>query len=148
MELKDFVEGTITQVIEGVSAAQKACEKGDATVAPGPGGGHFALTAPSIVASKIPTLSSGHPLTMLDFDVALTVTEGSATKGGAGIAIGVLALGTQGQSSMQNSSVSRIKFAVPIVLPTQEIDRANPADKSPKIARGSRSALRGGLDGF
>ena len=54
------------------------------------------------------------------FDVAVTATEGTGTKGGIGVVAGVFALGSQEQSSAEVSAVSRLKFAVPIALPYGE----------------------------
>ena len=56
----------------------------------------------------------------VDFDVALTVTEGTGTKGGIGIVAGAFALGSTGQSTAQNSSVSRVQFSVPIAFPLNQ----------------------------
>ena len=57
------------------------------------------------------------PIETIEFDVAVTVTEGTQTKGGIGVFMGAVGLGSQGQSSNQNASVTRIKFSVPLVLP-------------------------------
>jgi hypothetical protein len=54
----------------------------------------------------------------LEFDVAVTAQEGTATKGGIGVFAGAIGLGSQGQSTAANQTVSRIKFAVPVLLPT------------------------------
>ncbi len=55
---------------------------------------------------------------VVHFDVALTVTSGIGTKGGIGIAAGIVGLGSTGESKAENTAVSRVKFAVPIVLPS------------------------------
>ena len=54
---------------------------------------------------------------MVDFDVALSVEQGTGTRRGIGLFVGPVALGSTGQSSAQNLSVSRVKFRVPVVLP-------------------------------
>ncbi len=54
---------------------------------------------------------------MINFDVALTVTEGTGTKGGIGVVTGIFTLGSAGQSEAESSTVSRVKFAIPVVLP-------------------------------
>jgi hypothetical protein len=53
----------------------------------------------------------------VEFDVAVTVAEGTATKAGIGLIVGPVTLGTTGQSANQNSTVSRIKFEVPVAWP-------------------------------
>ena len=55
-----------------------------------------------------------HPI---EFDVAVTTTEGTETKGGIGVFVVAVGLGSQGKSDATNSSSSRIKFSVPIFLP-------------------------------
>jgi len=62
----------------------------------------------------------GQLVQTVEFDVAVTATEGTDTKGGIGVVAGVFALGSQGQSSEEISAVSRIKFSVPITLPYGE----------------------------
>jgi len=56
----------------------------------------------------------------IDFDVAVTATEGTETKGGVGIMVGAIGLGSQGKSDASNASQSRIKFVVPMVLPSMQ----------------------------
>ena len=53
----------------------------------------------------------------IEFDVAVTVSEGKETKGGIGILVGSIGLGSQGKSDSEHSAVSRLKFRVPFVLP-------------------------------
>jgi hypothetical protein len=55
---------------------------------------------------------------IVEFDVALTAMEGTGTKGGIGVVAGMFALGSTGQSKEESSSVSRVKFSVPLSLPT------------------------------
>jgi hypothetical protein len=109
VDLKDFVSQTLTQIIEGVKAAQEAAKEHGAEVNPDTAGG---------VGSHM-TSMSGKNLRNVEFDVALTVAEGTGTKGGIGIVAGAFALGSSGQSTSQNSSVSRVQFSVPLALPLQ-----------------------------
>jgi len=95
MELKDFVSQTITSIIEGVREAQASAQDG-------------AYVNPVMAARPI------------EFDVAVTVTETTEKKGGGGIAVaGFIKAEGGGLTSSANSSVSRIKFHVPVTLPTQ-----------------------------
>ena len=68
----------------------------------------------------------------IEFDVAVTASSGTATKGGIGIMVGAIGLGSQGQSEAQDSSVSRIKFVVPMVLPMENApqDSLDPVGKT------------------
>jgi hypothetical protein len=58
---------------------------------------------------------------MVEFDVALTVAQDRQLKGGAGVEVFTFfKLGSEAQSEMQRSAVSRVQFSVPMILPTQK----------------------------
>jgi hypothetical protein len=48
-----------------------------------------------------------------EFDVAVTVSSGSETRGGAGLMVAAIGLGAQAQKSTENTAISRIRFEVP-----------------------------------
>jgi len=56
----------------------------------------------------------------ISFDVAVSVAQGTETKGGVGLVVGPVALGSQGKSDASNTSMSRIQFRIPMVLPANE----------------------------
>jgi len=104
MELKEFVSGTLVEIIEGVKEAQsKTMDRAK----------HGTYVNPGCQGAN-----STRPI---EFDVAVTAVEGQKTKGGVGIFVGPVGLGSHGQSEVQNTSLSRIKFTVPIVLPIGKI---------------------------
>ena len=56
----------------------------------------------------------------IHFDVAVSISESSETKGGIGVFAGPLGpVGSQDQSDVASSSMSRIKFSIPVKLPVQ-----------------------------
>lgn len=111
MDLRDFVSETLTQIVEGVKSAQSKAAESGATVNP-----H--LTTAHEQAGKQGFLWTGDAYAqVVQFDVALTVTEGTGTKGGIGVFAGAINLGSSGQSQNESSSVSRVKFSVPLSLP-------------------------------
>lgn len=95
MELDEFVRRTIEQVITGVSQACKHAKENGAMI-------------------------TSNRLQPIEFDVAVTTTEGSESKKSGGIAVWGLGLNAQGRNEMTNSSVSRIKFTVMVALPTSK----------------------------
>jgi len=113
MELKDFVAQTLTQIIEGVRQSQANASAHGALVNPhlnpmsGKSSDHGFLNCPEGFAQVV------------KFDVALTVTEGTGTKAGIGVFAGPVSLGSSGQSNSSNSSISRVQFNVPVILPPQ-----------------------------
>ena len=112
MELKDFVSSTLIQLIDGILDAQKnAKEKG-------------AVVNPEEMFhsdfNKLSRTKSHRLLQVVEFDIALTIAEDKQLKGTAGAVVAVLGLGYQAQTGDQKSTVSRIQFSVPVILPTQD----------------------------
>ena len=112
MELKDFVAESITAIMLGVSEAQEKCKEiPGAEVSPGFSG--LRGNGKDNWAES----SSGGVIQYLEFDVAVTADSGAKTKAGIGVVAGVFNLGAAGESTSGESSVSRLKFKVPIVMP-------------------------------
>ena len=61
--------------------------------------------------------------TIVDFDIALTVEVSSKGSGGGGLKVFGIGANVQGELASKDTTVSRIQFAVPILLPTSERDR-------------------------
>ncbi len=53
----------------------------------------------------------------IEFDVALVASQGKDNKSGVGVMVGGFGLGAQGKTQEKNSSASRVKFRIPMVLP-------------------------------
>lgn len=77
---------------------------------------------PGILGSYFPGTRQRRPVHKIEFDIAVTVTEGKETKGGIGVAMGIVAVGSKGESSSEANSISRLKFIVPVVLPVGDED--------------------------
>lgn len=114
MELKTFIKDTLIQIIEGVKEAQNATKDDKGKINP------RQEFYGSEMHSKTVRTSKGQIIEMVDFDVAITTAEGSGIKGGAGIIIGPVVIGTKGETSEQNTSQNRIKFHIPISYPEAE----------------------------
>jgi len=111
MNLRDFISETLTQIAEGVKDTQNKFANHGARVNP-----H--LTTSANLASKHGLISArGSVAQLIQFDVALTTIEGTGSKGGIGVFAGAVSLGSSGQSKTENSSISRVQFVVPLVLP-------------------------------
>lgn len=98
MRLDDFVAQTLTSIAQGVQSAQSAVEPLGARVNP----------------YRTGTMGT---IQVVEFDVEVSATEGTATKSGLGVFVGAITAGTQGKSEAGNSSVGRVRFKVPIALP-------------------------------
>lgn len=110
MQLENFVSQTLKQIIDGVSSAQTYSETKNAKINPSTARMDGKATDYSYC------METYVPLQGVEFDVAVTVKEASSTSDG-GDNIGEISVTSASQESNQNSSVSRIKFKVPILLP-------------------------------
>jgi hypothetical protein len=114
MNLKEFVADTLKQIIDGVTEAQEYGRQKDARVNPL----HLPVRDQNGgVHSVIFRADVAHPV---EFDVAVTAAEERQAKGGVGVIIAGWTLGASGQSKAGNEHVSRIKFTIPVVLPTSK----------------------------
>ncbi len=95
MDIKEFVSESLKQVIDGVVDAGIYAEEKKAVV---------------------PVYRERNQ--KITFDVAVTVVEGTETGGKAGISVWSIGAGVTGKSESSSSTVSRIKFDIPVELPT------------------------------
>ena len=112
MELREFVSLTLQQLIDGIAEAQGKVQTGEVNPK------IWNYQREEAAKLKILESNAGKWIHLVEFDVAVTVAEGTATKGGLGLVVGPVALGSSGQSSNQSSTVSRIKFEVPVAWPS------------------------------
>jgi len=114
MDLKEFLSETLVQIVEGIEDAQhRTADKQNV-------GLNIPVSNPTkeLVNFAMVNSSGSHQVQLIQFDIAITATEGTDTKGGIGVVAGVLNLGSSGQSHAENATVSRVKFTLPVLLPT------------------------------
>jgi hypothetical protein len=117
MQLKDFVAQTLTQITEGVVEAQGNLDVLGARV--NPVLRHVLPKGESNYASfGWAQGEAGNPVLLVTFDVAVTATQETKTKGGIGVLTGIVSLGSTGATDKGSSSASRIAFQVPLLLPS------------------------------
>ena len=109
MNLDEFIKEVLTQVVSGIRSAQAA--EGGAFIVPSGDGGHDYATHPRVSSSA--RLKS----TIVDFDIALTVEDSNKGSGGGGLKVFGIRANVQGELSSKDTTVSRIQFAVPVLLP-------------------------------
>ncbi len=109
MELKDFIKETITQIVDGVVESQDAI------------GHHGAEINPKKVqfkeAGQYNYYNSGKPQ-MVEFDVGLTSIQKTGSAEGIGVFLGAISLGKKNDQGTEHTAVSRIRFSLPLVLPS------------------------------
>ena len=111
MELKEFVRATLEEIVEGAVMAQQSVKAKGAVVNPS-----------SMSFQKDGQWNLYHhamPQEVL-FDVGLTSTDKSGTREGIGVFLGSINLGKTTNAGAELVAVSRVKFAVPLVLPPGE----------------------------
>jgi hypothetical protein len=91
MDVKEFVSDMLKQIIDGVVDVQNNTS---AVVVPHSG-----------TCNKI------------NFDIAVTVVESKESGGKAGISVYSIGAGVTGKTESSSSTVSRIKFEIPVELP-------------------------------
>jgi len=118
MELKDFIAGTLVQIVEGVHAAQAQVEALGGNVNP----------YEQYKSEYGQSLTRGATQSV-GFDVAITAEENTASKEGIGVVVAAIALGKRNEKSDSASSVSRVQFTVPLALPDgKNLYKSRPAD--------------------
>lgn len=110
MQLNEFISQTLNQIIDGVTSAQEYGKTKKANINPS------SARMDSKASGYCYCSETGIPLQDVEFDVAVTVSESNITSNGDKN-IGAISVTSLNQASNQNSSVSRIKFKVPILLP-------------------------------
>lgn len=141
MDLKEFVETAIRQIIEGVAAAQKLAVTRDAAVAP-----PFRASGctPDILGETV----TGAQVLRVSFDVAVTVVEGAEGKAGAQVQVaGFFSAGAGGTQTERQERANRLQFVVPVALPQDPIVRADVSEgkrqQQEAVDRANRGASRG-----
>ena len=112
MNLQEFVTQTLLAIVNGVADAKG--KLGEDRVNPEVD----VFDRNRNAANSVRLMDKkGHLMRNVEFDVAVTATQGTGKKGGIGIFVAGVSIGAQGHTDMGNESVSRVRFAVPITLP-------------------------------
>lgn len=109
MELKDFIKETITQIVNGVVEAQAEINQHGAEINP--------KRVQFKEAGQYNYHNSGKPQ-YVEFDVGLTSIQKSGSSEGIGVFLGSISLGKKNDEGAEHTAVSRIKFSLPVVLPS------------------------------
>jgi|688.fasta_scaffold08959_5 hypothetical protein len=106
MELSEFINETLSQIIKGVHESQQKATEYGAHINPSPG--H-------------PNSAKPCNLTPVSFNVALNVTKESEGKTGAQIEVAtIFKAGASGGMSTSSSSTHNISFIIDVILPIDE----------------------------
>lgn len=114
MDLKEFTKETLVQIVQGVEEANsELVEK------------HALVTSHAVKNGNNIFMDEDYVNAIeVEFDVAVTVTETGGTKGGGGIKVAqVLHGGVETSKSSENQSISRVRFALPLVLNNEKPEK-------------------------
>jgi hypothetical protein len=111
MELSEFIEKTLTEIVTGVESAQKNVSETNAEIAPS------GLAKFNNDQFPYPFKPGRGIVNMVEYDVAVETSDETSTKGGIGIVMAAIGAGVQSKMGEKASTVHRIKFTVPLLLP-------------------------------
>lgn len=107
IELKEFVEEAISQIVEGVKAAQEKVENSGAIVSP----------RKSASKNNVEIEGKLYSVQNIEFEVSLASMSGEGGKVGFGVTFGAWGFGSNTKFEGQAKSATNIKFSVPIIFP-------------------------------
>ena len=110
MELKEFIENTLVDIVEGVKSAQERCNTQDVQISPG--------RVENSVASKDTSIQK------VEFNVVLGMDVGNkkTTKGALQVILPNIGIGISSDdlSMHRNNEQTTVHFTVPIKLPVKK----------------------------
>lgn len=113
MNLKDFIETSLVDIIEGVKAAQKKTTEKEIVLVHPPMKSHSQAKDESFYLTNANQIAR-----LVKFDVALTSSkESNKDKGGELKVVSIFSLKKSQEDKFLDSGVSRITFEIPISLP-------------------------------
>ena len=104
MDLKDFIQSAVSQIVEGMVAAQSAAAAHGATLNPGVDLAGKGAAGPAAAGARVSNIA---------FDVAITAAEGSGPQGVPQLRVA----GSGADLHAKGEAVTRLQFSLPIALP-------------------------------
>lgn len=120
MELNEFVKETLTQIVKGVKESQNEIRVQGGYANPAV----FTSARGKESATHFGSVSDGQNVLLVDFDVAITVSD--SQEGGVGGKLSVTSIfkleaGSKGTTASE--STSRIRFKIPLALPVDPVTK-------------------------
>ena len=123
MELKDFIKNSIEEISRGVLEAGEALSDTNAIVSPH----DFRINSDSSQAfGRTRKVCDEHDelgtrvVQKVDFDIAVSIDEADKSNLNGKINVLSVSLGGGTETTTKSGSVSKIKFSVPVVLPSNQ----------------------------
>lgn len=110
MDLKEFTTQTLVQIIEGTTEANAQLSSKGAFI---PSEDYHSDRSYAVSYDKN---NKPHFVVDVEFDVAVMATESGEKSGGVGISVMSVNLGGSIGSKVENQTVSRVKYTLPLAL--------------------------------
>lgn len=124
MELKEFITDTVSQIAEAVTELNKKNAVTGLAVNPAvPEGGMR-------TNEKLHLLDCDCSLTNIEFNLSLTTSENKGSGAKVGVFASIVGAGASSSENAQSESVSKIRFSLPVLLPTKSVRFLNRSDLS------------------
>lgn len=120
MDLDEFVKQTLVHISRGVRESQEEIRGMGGYANPA----MYAAGSAAASETHFGDVDNGHNVLLVDFDVAVSVSD--AAEGGGSAKISVVKMFSAeggGKLTSVNESTSRIQFKVPLALPVDEITK-------------------------
>ena len=118
MQLHEFITETLSQIAKGVGDANQKLQGTSAIVNPRDVNYNTNenIRAYGWLTERKEKLRAVH---LVEFDIAVTATDGKENKGGIGVALGSIGLGTARKEEHERVAQNRISFSIPMVYPNE-----------------------------
>ena len=139
MDVKEFVRDTLVQISQGVRESQEIVREYGGFINPA-----ARVASKNSSESHLTTINDGQSVFLVDFDIAVNVSEENSVGGEAKLKIASVfsASGEKG-STTESSSTSRIGFKVPLALPVDEVSKSKMLSDEAAFKARSNTATRG-----
>lgn len=116
INLEDFIAEVLKQSISGVKKAQQYAKENGASI-----NSDRMYRMHKSAGDSFESADSGQPpiVEEIEFDIAVTASQQGNLKGGMGLFVPAAGIGYQAEKNTGNSTVSRIKFKVPVSFSQQ-----------------------------
>lgn len=120
MELKEFIKEAIEGIVSGILESKESLSNTDAEISPE----NFQVNSEESQAYGRTITTNNHPtsgtrvVSKIDFDIAVIAEDSDSTNAGGKLSIMSVAISGGKEKKAANSSTSRIKFSIPVVLPS------------------------------
>jgi len=114
VQLEEFVQNAIEQIMRAVAKAGKEVRAIDGEINPRPQGEGKELVQAGIVRAFG---GGGGSLSFIEFDIAVTATKEEGRESGVGVLFAAIGAGMKEKRQAGDETVSRISFKIPVMFP-------------------------------